>query len=75
MVYDTIHYFKEANKDGLLLLMDFEKAFHSVSWDSLYKTLELFNIGNDIKNQMGIRQWRYVPHNLTRSDLYSTGLF
>ena len=50
MVYDTIQYCEETNIDGLLLLIDFEKAFDSVSWDFLYKTLDFFNFGSDIKS-------------------------
>ena len=50
MVYDAIQYCEEANIDGLLLLIDFEKAFDSVSWDFLYKTLDVFNFGSDIKS-------------------------
>ena len=36
------------NIDGLLMLIDFEKAFDSVSWKFLYKTLNFFNFGEDI---------------------------
>ena len=45
-----MQYCKEANKDGLLLLVDFEKAFDSVSWEFLYKTLDFFNFGKNIKS-------------------------
>ena len=30
------------NLPGLLLLIDFQKAFDSISWNFLYKTLDLF---------------------------------
>ena len=32
LIYDIIHYTEEVNIPGLLLLIDFEKAFDSVSW-------------------------------------------
>ena len=48
MVYDIMQYCKESNTDGLLLLVDFEKAFDSVSW--AYKTLDFFNFSNNIKS-------------------------
>ena len=49
LVYDVMHYCQEQNLDGLLMLVDFEKAFDSVSWNFLYKTLKFFNIGESIQ--------------------------
>ena len=35
---------------GLLMLIDFEKAFDSISLDFIFQTLGLFNFGNSIKD-------------------------
>ena len=35
------------NTTGLLMLIDFEKAFDSLSWNFLYKTLEFFGYSDD----------------------------
>ena len=37
-------YAEEHNQEGLLMLIDFENAFYSVSWCFLYKTLININI-------------------------------
>ena len=34
-------------KDGLLVTIDFEKAFDSLSWDYLFKALKTFNFGTE----------------------------
>lgn len=34
---------------GLLMLIDFEKAFDTVSWDFIFQTLTFFNFGVSIK--------------------------
>ena len=39
---------EENNLPGLLLLVDFEKAFDSVSWSFIYKVLEYFGYGKSI---------------------------
>jgi hypothetical protein len=45
LLYDLLHYLEENIKTGLLLLVDFEKAFDSIEWLFLKKTLNSFNFG------------------------------
>ena len=45
LLYDLMHYLEENNKTGLLLLVDFEKAFDSIEWLFLKKALNSFNFG------------------------------
>ena len=42
LVYDIMHGAETKNLTGLLLLIDFQKAFDSISWSFLYNTLSLF---------------------------------
>ena len=46
LIYDVMQYLKNKNKPGLLLLVDFEKAFDSVEWSFINKTLEIYGFGN-----------------------------
>ena len=47
LIYDTIAYLEELNLPGLLLNIDFEKAFDSVSWDFMFKILKAFGMRED----------------------------
>ena len=42
---DIIEYTTSYDVPGLMVLIDFEKAFDSVSWDFLFVTLQKFNFG------------------------------
>ena len=46
--FDVIQYAKDNNKTGLLLLVDFEKAYDSISFKFINKALKFFNFGNDL---------------------------
>ena len=46
LVYDTMHYVEEQNIPGLLLLVDFKKAFDSISWSFLNDCLKVLGFGN-----------------------------
>lgn len=47
LVYDTLHHAKVTNKRGLLLLIDFEKAFDSISWKFMNECLRYFKFPED----------------------------
>jgi hypothetical protein len=48
IVSDLIHHLKKNKKTGILLMIDFEKAFDSLEWGFIEKTLKHFNFGNNI---------------------------
>ena len=50
-IYDLLVHTEKEHIPGLLLTIDFAKAFDSVSWSFLHKALKFFNFGPDL------RQW------------------
>ena len=45
LMYDIISQTEVQDKPGMVLLLDFEKAFDSVSWNYIIKVLQFFNFG------------------------------
>ena len=48
--YDMINYCKLNKIKGLIALIDFEKAFDSINWDFISKTLKTFDFGKNLIN-------------------------
>ena len=46
LVYDLMHLTESKKIDGMLMLIDFEKAFDSISWKFLYKTMNIFGFSD-----------------------------
>ena len=49
-IYDLIHTADISNIDGLLMLIDFEKAFDSMSWKFIYNVLDFFGFNEKFIN-------------------------
>ena len=48
LLYDIMYYLKNENLPGLLVSIDFEKAFDSIDWGFMEKVLKYFGFGCDI---------------------------
>ena len=46
LISDVIEHYDKMEKSGVLLMLDFKKAFDSLEWNFLTKSLEYFNFGN-----------------------------
>lgn len=56
LIYDVLFESKKQNIPGLLLSVDFEKAFDTVSWTFISKVLDYFNFGRSIKTWISLFQ-------------------
>ena len=54
LLYDLLQYTEEHNIPGLLLLIDFEKAFDSISWNYIWKCLKYFNFGSSFCKMINV---------------------
>ena len=55
-VYDILFETKQQNIPGLLVSVDFQQAFDTVSWKFIDKTLDYFNFGSSIKKWIKLFQ-------------------
>ena len=56
LIYDILFETKKQEIPGLILSIDFQQAFDSVSWKFIHKTLDYFNFGPSIKRWIEIFQ-------------------
>ena len=56
LIYDVLFETKKQNIPGLLLSIDFEKAFDTLSWSFISDVLDYFNFGNSIKAWVSLFQ-------------------
>ena len=53
-ILDVLEYCSDNNHDGILLFLDFQKAFDSVEWNFIFETLKNFNFGNEFQRWISI---------------------
>ena len=67
LVYDLINYLQAKNKPGLLICLDFEKAFDSLSWKFMFRVLKAFGCGP------GFCRWIETFYNNIKSTVLVNG--
>lgn len=67
IIQDAMAYTKNKNLQGILLFIDFEKAFDSIEWKYLWKVLERFNFGEDLI------KWIKILYNNVSSSIMNNG--
>ena len=54
LISDILHFTAPEILEGIAPFIDFEKAFDSLEWDFLFKTLDTFQLGHEFKSWVGI---------------------
>jgi exonuclease III len=67
LIYDIMQYTEQHQIPGLLFLVDFEKAFDSVSWTFVEQALEFFNF------KISIKTWIKTFYNNSESRILQNG--
>lgn len=90
LLYDLLFYTEKQQIPGMLLLIDFEKAFDSVDWSFLLSVLDFFNFGPVIKRWVQVfyknaescvvvnghmSEWFYLGRGCRQGDPLSPYLF
>lgn len=60
LLYDLMDYTECRNIPGLLVLIDFEKAFDSISWTFVYKELEFLGLAKNIIEWVKILKYKIL---------------
>ena len=66
-IQDIMQYTKQRQLEGILLFVDFEKAFDSIEWKYLWKVLEKFNFGE------GFIRWIKILYTNISSSIMNNG--
>ena len=67
LINDILEQTKAQDIPGILVLLDFRKAFDTMEWGFIQNTLDLFNFGSNIK------QWVKTFYNNTESSVLHNG--
>ena len=69
IIEDVMTYTNLKNLTGYIVLLDFEKAFDSIEWSYLFKTLETFNFGPNFQ------KWIRILYTNIESTVSNNGYF
>ena len=67
LLNDIMEYTEAKNHPGILLFIDFRKAFDTIEWNFLLKCIELCNFGPNI------RKWISILYNIVESGVMNSG--
>ena len=68
-IADSLEYIRQKKITGMILLIDFEKAFDSLEWDFLESVLKAYNFGEDF------RRWFSILYKISNSCVINNVFF
>ena len=69
LMYDTFHYAKTNKKGGTALVLDYEKAFDSISHKYFSEVLRFFNFGNNMRKWVRMCLADFQAHTVHANNL------
>jgi len=69
LVYDIMHFLERKHQKGLIMLIDFQKAFDSLEWNYIERILSTYGFGNDFL------AWHKILYNQAQSCVINGGHF
>ena len=78
LIYDIMHYTETNHLPGLLVQIDFAKAFDSLFWKFLYKVMDLFGFNEDLISWIKlfntdtgfcVTMWQFIQTNINNERL------
>ena len=67
LLNDIMEYTESKKLPGILLFIDFRKAFDTIEWNFIHKCIELYNFGPNI------RRWISILYNNVESGVMNAG--
>ena len=67
LIYEVMHRCEIKNLSGILMLIDFEKAFDSISWKFACTVFQFYNFSENLTS------WLKLLHSKIESMFYSVG--
>ena len=59
LLFDIINYAEMEQVPGLLIIVDYAKAFDTIEWNFINKSLELFNFGSEITKWISLLREKF----------------
>ena len=50
LIADVVEQTRKLNRSGILLSLDFQKAFDTLEWSCIHHVLKLYNFGDSLRN-------------------------
>ena len=60
LISDVFNHYNYKNEDGVMMFLDFKKAFDSIEWDFIFSALDKFQFGEQFKQWIKLLYYRPI---------------